>query len=297
MANNWECDELGHLNMRYYMAKVEEARQMFVMRLGLRKAFKANAASTVQLKEFHIKYMKEALPGAQLYIETGLAGLEAESLKLVHIIYHANGDIAATVIETLDHIYGRTGRTFPWPSRVREQATSLTVDVPDIAKPKGLSGQEVMSGPGLDHLKNWGCQHVGTGVFLRSETDIFGHIPAQALMGRLSDCIGMFSDGWPDFDPTDWMGAESMGVILELRFRIHKPVRSGDPFEIYSGVGHVNKKIRQLTHNFVNPFTGQSYATGMAVNGLIHMKERRLVSADPETLVKLEAVANPDLHG
>ena len=58
----WECDGLGHLNMRHYMTKAMQARQMFFIRAGLHEAFKADAFSTVRVTDFHIKYLGEARP-------------------------------------------------------------------------------------------------------------------------------------------------------------------------------------------------------------------------------------------
>ena len=38
----WECDGLGHLNMRHYLTKAQQARQMFFIHNGLHDAFKKN---------------------------------------------------------------------------------------------------------------------------------------------------------------------------------------------------------------------------------------------------------------
>ena len=47
----WECDGLGHLNMRHYMTKTQQARQMFFIHNGLHGAFKKNALTTLIVKK------------------------------------------------------------------------------------------------------------------------------------------------------------------------------------------------------------------------------------------------------
>ncbi|MBC6402010.1 MAG: thioesterase family protein [Hyphomonadaceae bacterium] len=297
IANVWECDELGHLNMRHYLGKAVQARQMFLIQLGLRDAFKPGVSSTVRLRDVHIKYIREARPGTQLHIETGLSRLDESSLQLTHIMYHHGGKVAATLIENLDHTCRRTDETFPWPNRVRETATKKLALPPDIARPKGLSGHDIMTGPNLEQLRVWGCDQVGMGIFLTEETNVFQMIAAQAYIGRLSDTNAVFYKGWPDFDAQTWHEAESTGVMLELKLSVHRSAEPSDPYHIYSGVRGVASKVRKLIHNFVNPLTGRSYATVSVVNGLIHLKERRLVAPKPEHAKILEQSVIDGLHG
>jgi len=58
----WECDELGHMNMRHYVHKTDEARRGLIIRLGLNRAFHPGVVSTIRCRDFHIKYQGEARP-------------------------------------------------------------------------------------------------------------------------------------------------------------------------------------------------------------------------------------------
>lgn len=292
MANQWEVDELGHLNMRYYLAKAQEARYMFMMGLGLRDGFHATSPSTVRLRDVHIRYMKEVRPGGQLHIETGVVELAEDYLRLVHVMYHADGAVAATFSERLDHIYRRTGQCFNWPQSVRRKAEDFMVDMPEVANSKGL--RETSKVLSQSDVISAGLDHVGTGVFLPHEANLFGRISAQAYIGRLSDSIAVFSKGWPEAHL--WHSdSEVMGVMLELKLCIHADTAPGDPYHIHSAVVGATSNVRRLNHYFVNPFSGKAYAHVEAVNGLLHMKERRLVKAAPETVTALQDVARTDI--
>jgi len=65
-CSSWECDDLGHLNMRNYVKKFGEARKGLMIRLGLIEAFKPGTSSSIRVRDFHIKYQGEARPGNPL---------------------------------------------------------------------------------------------------------------------------------------------------------------------------------------------------------------------------------------
>ena len=126
----WECDGLGHLNMRHYITKVAQARQMFFIRLGLYEAFKSGAEASVRVRDFHIKYLGEARPDDPLRIETGLLQLGENDVRLCHIMYHLGGRIAATIVENMQHIALPSRAAIPWPQHFHEAAKTLSGRAP-----------------------------------------------------------------------------------------------------------------------------------------------------------------------
>jgi acyl-CoA thioester hydrolase len=90
----WECDELGHLNMRHYVGKFSQARKFLFIKLGLVNAFKPRAQSTVRVKNLHIKYLGEARPGQPLKIMSAILTVEEQTLSLCHIMYPAKPILA-----------------------------------------------------------------------------------------------------------------------------------------------------------------------------------------------------------
>ena len=290
-AAQYECDELGHLNMRHYMTKAQQARQMFIMQMGLIHAFENGTPSTVRVQEFHIKYMREAMPGSPLRIETAITRLGEDDLSLIHIMYHGNGDIAATIREQLEHVYLPTMKSFPWPKRLMERAKDKIVETPDFAMSRGLPNTP-MTGANLETVEKWGCTPIGRGVFQSWEIGNSGTVCAQHVLGRLSGCIRHFEDGWPE-------GIEDgpvIGVLLEIRFRFHTFAQSGDPFVLSSGVLGAEGKIRQLVHHMTNPISGRPIGSFIAVNALIDLEKRKLVDPSPETVSILQTRINPNLH-
>jgi len=295
-ASSWECDQLGHLNMKHYMAKAEQARQMFMMHLGLSHAFRDGALSSVRVREFHIRFVNEALPGSGLRFETALTGIGPDDVSLVHMMSHQDGRIAATIHEKLEHIYLRTQKSFNWPKRVMVAANDFMTPLPDIAKPRGLSTNVEMSGANLETLQKWGCTLIGRGVFTPDEADIFNIIAPQTFVGRLSDSVSGFEKAWPTMQDGSWRETGIIGVMLETRYRIHTYAEPGLPYVLFSGVAGITDKVRKLIHHFVNPYTGKPYASVIAINGLIDMGKRKMAYPSDANRKKVEAAIIPNLH-
>jgi len=291
-AVNWECDELGHLNMRHYMTKVHQARQFFFIHLGLHNGFRADADSTVRVRDFTIRYLKESRPGARLRIETGLLSLSGNQANLVHLMKHFDGTISAAITETVDHIYLRTGQPFKWPSRVRDAAKKWRVERPAATLPRGLPKEsQTPLAPSKMDLETLGAAHIGAGVFQPAELDVFSCVTGQALLGRITESVGNFYALWPEIHDGLYSGGSISGALLELRCFIHHHATAGEALEIFSAIQSANPYTRQAAHHIVNPITGQSWASVLASGCLFDLETRKLLKTPHEQVEALNARA------
>ncbi len=296
-AVNWECDELGHLNMRHYMTKVHQARQFFFIHLGLENSFRTDADSTVRVREFTIRYLKESRPGARLSIHTGLLSLSGSKAELVHIMTHFDGTISAAITETVDHIYLRTGQAFNWPTRVRAATKKWRAERPVSTRPRGLPSEDLAPlAPSKRDLENLGAAHIGAGVFQPYELDIFSCVTAQALLGRVTESVGNFYALWPEIHDGLYSGGTTSGALLELRCHIHHHATAGEALELYSAIQSANPYTRQAAHHIVSPVTGQSWASLSASACLFDLEARKLLKTPHEQVEALNALAIPELR-
>ncbi|MEM7728960.1 MAG: thioesterase family protein [Pseudomonadota bacterium] len=291
----WECDELGHLNMSFYIDKFEQARMGLFVRLGLVEAFKPGAHSTVRSRDIHIKYLAEARPGSPLRIESALIALHAETAEVGHVMYHRDGRIAATLREVVEHIYIPDDRTFPWPSRLRGAADAHTDQMPAPARPRNLSLDWDLPAPDAAALERLGAADVGGGIFLPAETMPAGHVPFSRLFRRITTTLGWFSDGWPEFTDPAYMASGGSAVVLEIRVHMHSLLEAGDLYHLRPAVVSANPYTRIIMHNVLNTVTGESVASGYAAGGLFDLKARKLTKATPGQIETLMAAAVPSL--
>jgi len=275
----WECDGLGHLNMRHYMTKVYQARQMFFIQLGLHEAFKSDSFSTVKVRKFHIKYLGEARPDNPLYIETGLLDLADTHIRLCHMMYHGDGRMAATIVETVEHISLRTKRTFAWSQKFREASKAYQVEQPQPSKPRNLSYATTSKALNETQLEKIGVKQIGAGVFQPNEMGLDGSATPQALLGRTTETISHMIDGYPEFLDPDYHASGKSGALLEAQVFINRRVEAGDGYRFYSGVADGNTYTRKLIHNITDVASGENIFSMIGDGCLFDLKARKLVKA------------------
>lgn len=291
----WECDDLGHLNMRHYMTKIQQARQMMIIELGLDEAFKMDSVSSVRVEDYHIKYLGEARPGDPLWIETGILALHEDTMVLCHMMRHLNGKMACTVVENIAHISLRTRKSFGWANRTRQAAKAFMCERPNPTKPRGFSDNLGSIAPPAATLQKWGMTRVGMGVFQPFEMGLHGHITPQALKGRITETIAFVTEGWPDLHEAEARARGDTGALLEARIFLHRRAEPGDAYHMYSGVQSATSHTRSIIHHLVDVVTGENLFSMLAIGCKFNMKTRKLIQTGDAQLAELEKVAIKDL--
>lgn len=93
---SWECDEVGHMNVRYYVAKFDEASWQLMAKVGLTpKYLRSNNKSVVSVEQ-HIKYINELLPGDLIVVRSKAMEIKKSFIKFHHqMINSQTGQVAA----------------------------------------------------------------------------------------------------------------------------------------------------------------------------------------------------------
>src|SRR5262245_6490250 len=113
-ANAWECDHIGHLNTRHYMARIEQSLAALGRRLELADGYQ------LLVKAQHMRFIREARAGAALHATAQVLSWRESEADVLFLLHHSNsGQIAATFRLTLAHVERDTGRFEPWPTQAR----------------------------------------------------------------------------------------------------------------------------------------------------------------------------------
>jgi len=284
----WECDELGHMNMRHYAHKTEEARQRFMIRLGLKHAYQSGTVSSLRVRDFHIKYQGEARPGNSLRIDSAVISIGDCDIRLCHIMTHRDGRIAATMVETVEHIYLPEDKIFPWPKRLLDSAKNHMTDMPGPAKARNLDTQIKYQGTTISELTSHNIDIIGAGVFKKSELDITEHVSLGSFFGRTTSTIGWFKKGWPEFENPDYMAGDKSGALLEMRAFIHSYPSRGDAYDYAPYLLSADSYTREIVHNVMDPISGNSWITMLASGCKFDLKARKLLKSTDEELKHLK---------
>ncbi len=297
-ANAWECDELGHLNVRFYMAKAQEALGGLTDQLGMHRAFAPDATATLIPRDICIRFLAEARPGAPLHISGGVVSHDETSLTVAMILYHAaSGAPAATFEIRAEHAHTITGRVFAWPQRSLDVLSSSLVKRPELLTPRSLSQAAPSDALSLARANELGLQEIGRGRINREELDAFGRMRAEFGIGKVSDSVIHFSDGFPE----QWQAfAENTpltvaSAVLESRLHFRRFPTQGEGFVIRSGLKSATETVRTLVHWALDPVTGKPLWSMEAVACMLNLETRRLERMSPDLLAQLQSKARDGL--
>jgi acyl-CoA thioester hydrolase len=286
----WECDSMGHLNVGFYVAKAMEALIGLAAELGMPHAFAPHADTTLVVREQHLRFLREAQVDARLHIEAGVLEIGEDEVRVLLLMRRHDGELAASFQMLLAHATSREGRAFPWPDRVRARAEALTIDMPQEAAPRSIALGAIESAASLPRALELGVRRIGMGAFRPVDCDPFGRMRTELVMARISDSSAhLMSEPLAELESR---AARRLGAVsLEYRFVFLAWPRAGDRYELRSGMVGAEPRLRRIIHWFLDPASGQPWASAEAVAAVFDLQTRKTVALT-ETEVAPRAAAS-----
>ena len=285
----WECDGMGHLNVGFYVAKSMQALGGMAAELGMPGAFAPATEATLMVREQHIRFLREARPGAPLSISGGVIGIDDTEIRLLFLMRHHSGELAASFQTLAAHVTAREGRPFPWPERVRVLAEQFMTEVPAAAAPRSIGLEPVTTRASLRQADAMGLKRTGLGIVSAHECDPFGRMRTEGFMHRLSDAVPhLFADGRPGKDEAD---RRVGGAAMEYRLIHHAWPRAGDRMEMRSGSAGGDARFRRLVHWLLDPATGRPWGSAEAMAVSFDLDTRKIIALSDAELARVNAQA------
>lgn len=280
----WECDAMGHLNVGFYVAKSMEGLVGLAAELGMPDAFCADARATLIVREQHIRFIREARPGAPLVMTAGVVAMGDSEARLLFLLRHSDGQLAASFQTLVVHATVREGRAFPWPARVLGRAEVLSLEVPAEAAPRSIGLDPVVSQASLARADKLGIRRTGLGAVRAADCDLYGRMRTEQMMARISDGIPHFFEGRRPGggEPDRKVG----GAALEYRLIHLDWPRAGDRVELRSGASGGDARFRKLTHWLLDPETGKPWGVAEAIAVSFDLETRKMITLEGEALAE-----------
>ncbi len=290
-ANAWECDELGHMNVRFYIAKAMQAAARLSERAGMRGAFCADATATLIARTVQVRYLAECHAGVPLVIRGGVSAVGPGSADFALVMEHtAKGVPAASFLIRFDHADPRSGRPFDWSQRLLAGLEALKIDPPAEITPRTLSDAAPRHDISMKNADALGMAVTGLGRFGPEDMDVFGRMRPEAAIGKTSDSVIHFKDGFPE----EWAGHDGDsgltlgGALLEARIHIRRYPRAGEGYLMRSGLIGANANVRSLVHWMLDPASGEPLWSIEGVACMMDLNARRLFKTPPDRLAELQ---------
>ena len=297
-VQTWECDAMGHMNIRFYVARAMEGLTGLAAALGMPDAFTARAASTLMVREHHIRFLREARADAPLYMEAGVVEMgDADALVLQVLRHSVSGEPAATLLTRVVHASPGAGQVFPWPQRIRDAAEPLKVDIPEFAAPRGIEGAPVESAASQPRAEALGIPCGARGAVMPAECDVFGRMRTEAAMARMSDGMsyllqrlnGVVAEADPD------LAGRFGGVALEYRLIYLDLPKAGAGLEVRSAGVAITPKLRRARHWLLDAVSGRPWAVSEVLAANFDLVARKVIAAPSNVLDAFAPLQRPDM--
>ena len=273
---------MGHLNVRFYVARSMEGLAGLAAEMGMPQAFAPDARATLMVRDQHIRFLREARPNAPLQMTGGVVEIGESEARLLLVLRHVSGEIAASFQTVVAHVTARDGRAFPWPERVLARAQALKVEIPPQAAARSLGLGPVLSRASLVRAQVLGLKRTALGAVRAEDCDVFGRMRTEMMMARLSDGVAHISAG--QRAGAQDHGSRLGGAAVEYRLLHLDWPRAGDRVELRSGMSGGDARIRRLTHWLLDPETGRPWGVAEAIAVAFDLETRKLITLSDEAL-------------
>jgi acyl-CoA thioester hydrolase len=297
---SWECDEMGHMNVRFYLSRFSEGLVGLAAALGLPKAMTAAATATLRLDVQHLRFLREAGAGTPLHMNACLLEIGESTATVLMVLFHSRtGTPASACRLTVSHATP-AGRVFPWPQLTRERAQGLMAEAPAYALPRSLGPRAWTAAASLETARRIGMIQTAAGAVSPTECDAFGRMRPEGYMARLSQSV--IHDNAPlktalEAHPPEGLSAPSNlgGAMVEYRVVFnHWPV-AGDGVQVWSGMTLLDGSSRRMAYWIIDPSSGQAFAALEAVYLTFDLGARRALKLPPGTVAELQSLVIPQL--
>jgi acyl-CoA thioester hydrolase len=298
-ANAWECDHVGHLNTRYYVARVEQGLAALARRLELTDVIDSTAGYHLLVKAQHMRFLREARAGASLHATGQVLTWGRDEADVLFLLRHSgSGQVAATFRLSIAYVERDSGRPEPWPARAIRAAETLTCEAPGEARPRSISldGAEVTAS--LERARLLGLRTTGLGTIMPDVCDAHGHWRLSSFMGRVGDSIPHLGNGeWREvLARTTPGGPLRVGSALVEFYTVHvRWPRIGDGCEVRSALAGCTERVTYASHWLLDPETGAPWAAVRTVGIALDLDARRALPLTTEAQDAYHAASVPHL--
>jgi acyl-CoA thioester hydrolase len=290
-VNTWECDQMGHMNVRHYFARANQGLVVLALELGMPPSELRTQGRTLRARDQHVRFVRELRPDTYYTLRAGILSAGAERLVVYEQmdILHS-GEVAASVLSEIECVELASGRVLPWPEAVQKRAVPLLTSLPDAYAPRGVARGAPRVPPLRSEAIARGMYGAYLGPVLEEDVDASGAMVEAAFMARVADGIGHYFQGL--------RGPRAQGIggaALEYRYVFHTRPRLGDIIEVRSGLKALGNKTSHICHWIFDVESGRCAATSEAVAVSFDLTTRKAVTIPEDLRAHMQAHVLPDL--
>lgn len=272
VVNAWQCDQMGHLNVRGYVEFAHHATGNLAERIGLDRRASERTGLVLAPVEERILFQRELLAGDIVTVRSGLRAVGHRHLKIFHQIVNPASEEVSALFETVVVLFDQaTARATALPGDIREAAGALLADetaFPPPAPPRGPKPPaKVVDGfyeTYRDSVDAWDCDHMGrmvTPSYIARFSSAAGHVFLPLGIDRVA------------------LRAQGIGgAALDYTLTYRKPLYVGTAIVVKTGLLEVGNKVMWFCHHLVNAATDEIATTVLVAAVNLDLRQRRALT-------------------
>ncbi len=288
-VQTWECDQMGHMNVQFYVEKAGQGLAALSLALGLGPRVSRGEGARLFVRDHHVRFLREQRPGAPFFIRAGVLEVRDFGLRVYEeMVNTVSGEPAASFIAEVEWLDEETRETKPLPAKAKTAAKNLVVELPVHGSPRGLEIYEPRPAPKLKEADAMGMVRTWQGEIETPQCDGQGFLTIRHFMGIVSDGIPnlLAQTSGADRSKTPTVG----GAALEYRFVYRRHPRVGDVLTLRSGLKQVGPKTYTWCHWLFDLETGEAIATAEAVAIALDLTTRKAIPIPEEMRANLKSL-------
>lgn len=276
-VQEWHIDQMGHMNVQFYVDCCADGVGALAVHLGLGKAYAVSHGQRLVADNQHIRFLRERRSGAPYYVRAGVLDAADERLSVyLEMIGTTDGTVAATFTLDLSLRDVTTHATTALPQCALERARALLVEAPEHGRPRGVDMAPPRPALSLQDADAMGLMPTFQAMIRPQQCDSDGWLGLRQFMAIASDAVPNLmaqirggNDGY-----SDTVG----GAALEYRFVYRRYPRADDVLVLRSGLKQVGAKAYTWCHCLFDVETGEAVASIEAVGVLLDLKARKAIA-------------------
>jgi len=294
IANKWDCDEMGHMNVRIYVEKALEGLGVFAAQIGMPNAYKPNSPSTLIPADQHIRYIREVHAGNPVSMTACVLEVGECDAVIYQDMRHGDGRCAAAFRTRIVHANAKTCAPFPWSTRSRAALEALIDTPPDETAPRSIDPKQAplaSTETNMSAVDKVRPPMVGMGAISPQHCDVFGRMVHSWFIGRISDSVPNLLYEWRQKIANNPDGKPAGGAVLEYRLVYRRWPQAGDVYQVHTSFGGEFGKAHALNHWVMDPLSGKAWVTCQAVAVTFDLETRKVIPPKPEHMDLLKQLA------
>lgn len=294
----WECDEMGHMNTRFYVARCMEAVAMLFGLAGLPRLFVPQAATTVVVTDMHIRFLREARAAASMHISAGFADISPDRASIVAMMHDSTtGECAATFRLGLRHVETADRQPAMWTARFMDRVGNELVAVPRLATPRGVGDLPDRTSASRSRAETLGLRQLGQGAVLPQACDGFGRMLPHAFVGAIADSVRNIITPLRELaaSHSERRGPHFGAAALEFLIRLDDAPSSGDCWEVRTGLVRADSRTMSIVNWMLDPFSDRAFGSMEVIAICFDLEARKLIPISPPALAEMQNWSVPSL--